>query len=695
MRRSVNYLKVLPSRLSSALALRRSTRRWFLALLILLIFLTFSYVVAGFFLIRNYRRSVVDMHISANELTRQNADQILRHIQEFAVAASSGREVTRLAAAPQWDENLRRSAYLFSDQLNTGVLTSDSTSDIYVYFPHSDMVIGSLGVCPAGSYYDLLCLPEHSRKRDWLNALRSADSGLQLLPHAGRDKFCYLWRSQRGDAPTAVVVEIDVPRLIRALEASHSETALYYNGRLIAHEHKPGEHYRWPERLNKEDYPDRQEVCRESPARILISHPSSFPDLLYLRQYRSRELYTPIQTATAVIGGTLLLTLTLGLGWSVYISRRNNRPWNELLKMLGSENSQDDYAFAQARIHEVLAKYKDSSSDLQKQQNLLNTLFLKRLLHMGRFSEAELFALAREYKVNFTGDRFVLLSFRCLTCEDEILAAARREFERHPEIEAYLAFDGSSLRLLVNYENPEIPALLKDRALNLPAALADKLKFLSISEPCENISELFILPSSDEAEQSINSFPNPFRPEGADRPAPPPAAGPEQPEPAEPAEAKPLPARPQAAPANDKPTAETAPAAPQDSSVQAALPTAVSAAANEEAAGAEQTEQPARCAKNYIDENFRNPLLGLYLIAEHVGLSNSYISSLFKQTYGVGITTYINQKRIELAKELILNSDLSIKEIAEIVGFSSDMNFIRVFKRCENSTPGSFRKKNN
>ena len=73
-----------------------------------------------------------------------------------------------------------------------------------------------------------------------------------------------------------------------------------------------------------------------------------------------------------------------------------------------------------------------------------------------------------------------------------------------------------------------------------------------------------------------------------------------------------------------------------------------------------------------------------YLVSEQLNVSNSYLSTTFKATYGVSIIQYINRLRVDQAKSLILNTDMNIKDIAQTVGFSSDINFIRVFKKLEN-----------
>lgn len=103
-------------------------------------------------------------------------------------------------------------------------------------------------------------------------------------------------------------------------------------------------------------------------------------------------------------------------------------------------------------------------------------------------------------------------------------------------------------------------------------------------------------------------------------------------------------------------------------------------------------ENVALQAQEYIHANFSDPMIGLYSISDTLGISNTYLSTVFKKNYGTGVAQYINLLRIEKAKKLILNTELSVKEIASLVGFSSDVTFIRVFKQFENTTPGKFKK---
>lgn len=81
----------------------------------------------------------------------------------------------------------------------------------------------------------------------------------------------------------------------------------------------------------------------------------------------------------------------------------------------------------------------------------------------------------------------------------------------------------------------------------------------------------------------------------------------------------------------------------------------------------------------FIDANYASNLT-LENLALAVNISKSYLSMIFKQEMGVNFITYLTDYRIERAKELLINSDFKIYEIAEKVGFGSPYYFSKVFK---------------
>lgn len=95
--------------------------------------------------------------------------------------------------------------------------------------------------------------------------------------------------------------------------------------------------------------------------------------------------------------------------------------------------------------------------------------------------------------------------------------------------------------------------------------------------------------------------------------------------------------------------------------------------------------------EKYIAEHYSDPELGPAVLSEQFKISNSYLSRIFKADMGTSVANYIRQTRIEASKRLMKETQLSINDIAQQVGFSNHWVFIRAFKRQENMTPGNYR----
>lgn len=78
-------------------------------------------------------------------------------------------------------------------------------------------------------------------------------------------------------------------------------------------------------------------------------------------------------------------------------------------------------------------------------------------------------------------------------------------------------------------------------------------------------------------------------------------------------------------------------------------------------------------------------------LSEAAKINKTTLISLFKELYGTTPIRYINRLRMQKAKELLSNTDTSIGEIAELIGFQSIHYFSRYFKSKENCTPLEFR----
>ena len=94
---------------------------------------------------------------------------------------------------------------------------------------------------------------------------------------------------------------------------------------------------------------------------------------------------------------------------------------------------------------------------------------------------------------------------------------------------------------------------------------------------------------------------------------------------------------------------------------------------------------------DYIQENYSDNALSLKQISLKFGFHETYISRLFKAEYGENLSGIIEKLRIEKACELIKNTDIKIGDIAEKVGYTSDLSFRRAFKKVTGMNPGEYR----
>lgn len=83
--------------------------------------------------------------------------------------------------------------------------------------------------------------------------------------------------------------------------------------------------------------------------------------------------------------------------------------------------------------------------------------------------------------------------------------------------------------------------------------------------------------------------------------------------------------------------------------------------------------------------------LSLDQVSDLAGFSKYHFSRLFKQFTNVSFYKFLNQKRIAIAENLLVNLDHSITDIAINSGFSSISSFIRMFKQIKGCTPTEFR----
>ena len=97
--------------------------------------------------------------------------------------------------------------------------------------------------------------------------------------------------------------------------------------------------------------------------------------------------------------------------------------------------------------------------------------------------------------------------------------------------------------------------------------------------------------------------------------------------------------------------------------------------------------------KRFIETNYSNPELSLNRIADHFNINNCYLTSVFKDTFGINLYDYIIQVRMEQAESLLRKTDLKSYQIAEQIGYNNAQYFSISFKKHFGDTATAYRNK--
>ncbi|PYI54364.1 helix-turn-helix domain-containing protein [Paenibacillus flagellatus] len=105
----------------------------------------------------------------------------------------------------------------------------------------------------------------------------------------------------------------------------------------------------------------------------------------------------------------------------------------------------------------------------------------------------------------------------------------------------------------------------------------------------------------------------------------------------------------------------------------------------------EESHPVKRAVLDYLHRHYHEDI-SLETAADRLNMSAGYMSKLFKEQTGMNFSDYLNDLRMEKAKELLRDTDLKIQHIAEKVGYYNVNSFIRMFKKTIGVPPGEFRR---
>lgn len=105
-----------------------------------------------------------------------------------------------------------------------------------------------------------------------------------------------------------------------------------------------------------------------------------------------------------------------------------------------------------------------------------------------------------------------------------------------------------------------------------------------------------------------------------------------------------------------------------------------------------KTMHPAlKTAVSYIEENYNDPNLSNPILAKICGISEVYLRKLFVSHLNTTPKQYITDMRIQRAKLMLIENQMSMSDIAPLCGFGNIYNFCRAFKAASNMTPSEYR----
>lgn len=96
--------------------------------------------------------------------------------------------------------------------------------------------------------------------------------------------------------------------------------------------------------------------------------------------------------------------------------------------------------------------------------------------------------------------------------------------------------------------------------------------------------------------------------------------------------------------------------------------------------------------KDYVKQNYGNINLSMNQVSDYVNMSAAYLGRLFKQVTGITFTEYLTKYRLDKACSLLKDTDKTINEISDEIGFTNSSYFYIIFKKNLDCTPNQYRK---
>lgn len=726
----------------------RSLYTWIKTFLVIITVMTLLLILLVNWMLRSFQRDSKELNYNLTSVIQRSVDIRLKDISDFMSQLELNNTNIKISNSNSLNTVESSEIYWLKKQLTDFKVSNTFIESIFMYYPKLDYVIGDMGGFRSPHYYLMLHNLENRGYENWVDFIESeeVDKSLFFENAVGEKELLFLKQLKEEGKPKSVLVlkirEEEVLKLLNneTFTPSDSLTAMVDDENRIYTFSGDEKIAKLLSGLSPDDYTKHTVELGEYWG---VIRNSDFRGIKYVTLMNLNEVLGSVYFIRRIAYLTLVLLMIMGAVLFIVWGRRNNRPLVNLVGKFhdsvpdGNAQIKDEYGFINSRIDYMLADNLKHLEKLEMQSGIIESLFLNNLLVMEERNNAVIFAHMQKCNLQFEYPLFQVGLFRKAENENVLLHVMEEIKGLHQDIYAISTMLQKDMVILFNMEeeyNGErmrsiMSAILEKTAYRTTfymggiydsmahiissyqdaVAISDSGKntdcvvaVYNREEVCENIQvkknsgimteyELYMLDGNyEEAKKCVDMLWNRYIPE--DR--------------------FPFTARcKKYAVLNSLIEAMKRIDGENDSFDADKYCRRLSALRDREEFSREmhlifdrlialtgqvrekKREDAALKAKEYIDAKYEDSMLGLYSISEYLGVTNTYLSSVFKKKYNIGVIQYINSLRIDKAKKLILNSEYSMKEIAQKVGFSSDVTFIRVFKQYEHVTPGKFRQK--
>lgn len=614
-------------------------------MLVAALVLFFCSLVSAFILF-SLKDTLLANAVNTAEFTKSTIDTVLLEIQKYVFALDLHPVNIRMKKIKNTKERYSEELYTFTNQLQDYKNIHSAIESIYICYPYEDLIIGNLGCFPIQSY----CMLENDffvLHIDEQASFGQSNSGFIAVAADDKSQLYYVkLLYYQGEKTGYIVIKLRTNELLKNITQSISSDVNYkaygilFDNQLV--DYTGSEHI-------IHAFADGNFLLRKPFSDIFIVSSSFSPNLRYVSFYSYNDIFRPLYVLLSICIISFSVICLAALSLSYFISLKNLKPLNLLLKQIGIDPlaEEDTIKAISQKINNLMNEKNIQMAKLQSRQDTLNGLFLARLIEKPCSSEAEAFLLARQYDIMFEFPFFVV----CVMALNEGDRAQYDKdlirFFKEYDYEAAVICKNNAYVILLNSEQFKTPSFFYTIIKKAADIFPKDIQFAAGIGLCYDT--LKDIPASyKEALEALNNSlqvctDNVFCYNRTET----------------------------------------------DNDRYDDFQKTLSALKKNETAGMLLAQK----AKEIIERDFKDPLFGTYRIAEELNISNSYLSTVFKNTYAIGTVQYITQLRISEAKQLLFTTDSDVKEIALAVGFSSDISFIRVFKKYESTTPGTLRKK--